>query len=200
MSSDAVDRRTDALCDSLGTAKLDLSDRWKIVAMVLFLSGIWFYDVGLYVFYLFVCFFLFLLLTVYICLFVCECFLCNFVLFVFAMGRVAWNKPVMMINCVLSLLVRQVTRRRRQRRPKDACSLFASRLSASRRFCCRSSVSANCSTWARRFCCALCLASVAAVMPTTTTITTGPKTVDHPHACPAPPNRSSIDVALSTGS
>jgi len=28
---------------------------------------------------------------------VCECFLCNFVLFVFAMGRVAWNKPVMMM-------------------------------------------------------------------------------------------------------
>jgi len=26
---------------------------------------------------------------VYICLCVCECFLCNFVLFVFAMGRVA---------------------------------------------------------------------------------------------------------------
>ena len=32
----------------------------------------------------------FLLLTVYICLRVCECFfVCNFVLFVFAMGRVA---------------------------------------------------------------------------------------------------------------
>ena len=58
-----------------------------------------FYDVGLYVFYLFVCFFFFFLFTVYICLRVCECFfvcVCNFVLFVFAMGRVAWNKPVMM--------------------------------------------------------------------------------------------------------
>jgi len=34
------------------------------------------YNVGLYVFYLFVCFFLFLLLTVYICLRVCECVFC----------------------------------------------------------------------------------------------------------------------------
>jgi len=42
--------------------------------MVLFLSCIWFYDVGLYVFYLFVCFFL--LLTVYICLCVCVSVFC----------------------------------------------------------------------------------------------------------------------------
>jgi len=46
-------------------------------------------------------FFPFLLLTVYICL--CVCFLCNFVLFVFAMGRVAWNKPVMMIITTYNL-------------------------------------------------------------------------------------------------
>jgi len=26
-------------------------------------------------------------------------FVCNFVLFVFAMGRVAWNKPVMIHSC-----------------------------------------------------------------------------------------------------
>ena len=63
---------------------LDLSDKWKIVAMVLFLSWIWFYDVSLYVFYLFVSFFsfFFYLPCMYVCVFVSVfvcvtlCYLC----------------------------------------------------------------------------------------------------------------------------
>jgi len=41
--------------------------------------------------------FFFYLPCIYVCVFVSVFFVCNFVLFVFAMGRVAWNKPVMIV-------------------------------------------------------------------------------------------------------